>query len=110
MLILIIAMIGLIFICVGILNASIKRMKKRIEDMHDDMFEANGKINLQLDLITEKVSDINVRVMVAETRLEERSPTLSGNFIVPDRPKFREVQLSPNIEYKKRKYVRKKGN
>lgn len=95
MLILIIAMIGMIFMFMGFMNASIKRMKNTVQENHDDVVQTQSKIQLQLDLISEKVSDINVRVMIAETRLEERAPTVN-------------IPSPMQVTHQKRKYVRKK--
>jgi hypothetical protein len=65
--------------------------KMQLADISDKI----DKLDLRLDLITEKVSDINVRVMITETRLEERAHTIN-------------VPAPRTITQQKRKYVRKK--
>lgn len=82
-----------------------KFLKISIERLENDHFihakdlcaveEKIDKLDLRLDLITEKVSDINVRVMITETRLEERAHTIN-------------VPSPRSVTHQKRKYVRKK--
>lgn len=84
------------------LNTKLARKLNALDLDHDwhnkqfaEIIEKIDKLDLRLDLITEKVSDINVRVMITETRLEERAHTIN-------------VPSPRSVTHQKRKYVRKK--
>lgn len=88
-------MFGLLSVFSFLTGICLRKISKRMEWMVDEIYEGHSSVNVKLSQILEKVSDINLRVTVVETRLEERSQSIN-------------IQPVPQLTQQKRKYVRKK--
>lgn len=60
-----------------------KALFSELERYHEENFHSFGDVENKLDQILQRMQDINLRVTVVETRIEERTPEIEQKIEAP---------------------------